>query len=62
MTTCKIVREEHVEPYEVKVCRYECRKETVQVPRVVTKQVPVTYTYRVPKTVVLKVPVDPCEG
>jgi hypothetical protein len=62
VTTCKFVSEERVEPYEVKVCRIECRKETVQVPRVVSKQVPVTYTYRVPKTVVLKVPVDPCEG
>ena len=55
-------RKDGTTAYDVRVCKWVCEKQTIQVQRVVTKQVPVTYTYKVPRTIVYRVPVDPCEG
>ena len=62
VVTCKMIEEERVEPYQVRVCKWVCQKQTVQVPRVVSKDVPYTYTYRVPRTITYRVPVEPCDG
>ena len=62
VTTCRMVEEERVEPYQVRVCKWVCEKQTIQVPHVVQKQVPVTYTVKVPQTVTVRVPVNACDG
>ena len=47
-TTCRMVEEEKVEPYQVRVCKWVCEKQTIQVPHVVQKQVPVPTPSRFP--------------
>ena len=57
------MREERVEPYQVRVCRMEEKQETINVSRTVCHKVPVTYTYRVPRTIRVRVPLSqPCCG